>query len=84
MTYSINLNTVSSEIFSALSDLDQKHVGTEHYMGIAYFWGQDTKHQLREASIAQRKRIHKKWLAESLDLLGATDRHFDIIQEVTA
>ena len=81
--YSINLNTVSFKAFKALDDIDKKFVGTPDYMGLAYFWGcNDTKYYLREASLAQRRKIHKRWLDAGLELTGETEKHFEIIRDV--
>ena len=81
-TYIIDLNVVTSEAFGKLNALDATFVGTPNYMGVTYFWGQGPKHYLREASQAQRRRVHKKWLEQGLDLYGDTDDHFRVIGEV--
>jgi hypothetical protein len=66
-TYKIDLNVVTFDAFCALNALDKTFVGTPNYMGVAFFWGHGVKHYLREASQAERRKIHKKWLAEGLD-----------------
>jgi hypothetical protein len=78
----IDLNVVTSEALGKLNALDATFVGTPNYMGVTYFWGQGPKHYLREASQAQRRRVHKKWLEQGLDLYGDTNDHFRVIGEV--
>ena len=63
-TYMIDLNVVTFDAFCKLDALDETFIGTPDYMGVAYFWGHGVKHYLREASQAQRRRIHKKWLEQ--------------------
>ena len=79
----INIETLNLNAFRELYKLDKKFVGTSDYMGVAWFWGSNgTKHYLRDASIHQRKKIHKKWLDAGLDLHEDTERHYEIIKEV--
>ena len=81
--YKINLNAVSLKAFCALDKLDKGFVGTPDYMGLAYFWGSNgCKHYLRDASIAQRKRIHRLWLEADLGLHEDTLAHYEIIGQV--
>jgi hypothetical protein len=81
--YSLNLNALTFEAISAILEADAKLVGTKHYMGVAYFWGSNgCKHYLRDASTAQRRKIHKHWLDANLDLVGETLEHYAIIQKV--
>lgn len=83
MTYSINIETITFDAFCKLDRLDKSLVGTPDYMGLAYFWGcNGVKHYLRDASIYQRKQIHKKWLEQGLDLLGESDAHYAVIKQV--
>lgn len=81
-TYMIDLNVVTLEAFGKLNALDDTFIGTPNYMGVAYFWGHGVKHYLRGASQAQKRRVHKKWLEQGLDLYGDSDDHFRVIGEV--
>ena len=64
--YAINLNVITDEATQSLYKLDQEFVGTQNYMGLAYFWGQEYKHCLRQATVSQRpikeikKQLNKK------------------------
>ena len=81
--YKIDLEVVTFEAFDKLNELDRTFIGTPNYMGVTYFWGpHGYKHYLRESSQAQRRKIHKKWLAAGLDLLKETDEHYRIIGPV--
>jgi len=58
-TYAISLETASFEAYSAIKKLDKSYVGTENYLGVAYFWDHEIKHWMRDATIAKRKKIHE-------------------------
>lgn len=81
-TYSINLETATWETTEALFKLDKTFIGTPHYMGLTYFWAYEYRHYLRDASIYQRKRVHKKWLDAGLPFEEVTQQHWDIIGKV--
>ena len=81
-TYSINCNTISWEATDALIKLDMTFVGTPNYLGMTYFWAYEYRHYMRHASIAQRVKVHKKWLEAGLDFLETSQAHWDIIGKV--
>ena len=82
--YRINMNTISFKAFCGLQELDKSFIGSPEYLGIAYFWGSNgCKHYLREASVAQRRRVHDLWIKAGLDLTEETLEHYKIIQQVT-
>jgi len=81
-TYSINCNTISWEATNALIKLDMTFVGTPNYLGMTYFWAYEYRHYMRDASIAQRVKVHKKWLEAGLDFLETSKAHWDIIGAV--
>ena len=81
-TYSINLNTTTWEATDALIQLDKKFIGSPSYMGLAYFWAYEYRHYLRDATVAQCKKVHKKWMEADLDFLETSQAHWDIIGEV--
>ncbi len=57
--YAISLETASFEAYSAIRKLDESYIGTENYLGLAYFWDHEIKHWMRDATIAKRKKIHE-------------------------
>lgn len=80
--YSINLNAISWGASGEIYKLDKKFIGTEDYMGIAYFWGHEYKHYLRDATISQRRRIHNKALTLGLDFCEVGIKQWELISEV--
>ena len=81
--YKINLNTASWEATRHLLALDQNFVGTEDYLGLAYFWKScSLKWCLREATVAKRKKIHRLWLLENLPMTCETRRHWELVAQV--
>jgi len=80
--YAINLNNITGEAFVKIHELDQNFINTPNYLGIAYFWAYQYRHYLRDASIAQRKKVHSLFLKNFLKVDECTDKHFAIIQKV--
>ena len=78
----INLDSIPFEAYEAVRDLDYKFVGTDNYMGIAWFHDMAYKHLLRDCSIAQRRKIHQKLLYHSCDVHGTSLLHDEIIYSV--
>ena len=62
--------------------LDKTFVGTDDYIGLAYFWSAQYKFWLREASLAKRRRVHHKLLKAGLQLDGHGPEHSKIISNV--
>ena len=52
--------------FGLVFDLDCTLIGTENYMGMAYFWDHDVKHTMRDVTPKVRKVIHDTALRENL------------------
>jgi hypothetical protein len=78
---SVPLTTKASCILNAL---DQGLVGTPEYLGIAYFWASEYKHELRAATPKQRKAVHDAILAAGLRLDDVTQTHAAIVRKFTA
>ena len=76
-----NSREVTFEAFEGISKLDKTFVGTEKYLGLAYFWAMEYKHYLRDCIMAKRRKIHKKWLQAGLDLTGISKHHLNIIEQ---
>lgn len=82
-TENLNLNALTHEALSALFFADQKFVGTDSYMGFAYFWNLEYKFAMRDfATNAQRRRIHKAFLRAGLDIAGASPEHDAIVYRI--
>jgi hypothetical protein len=57
-TACLDTNALTWNATKALLALDETFVGTPDYMGLAFFWGQDVKFYLRDATYAQRRKYH--------------------------
>lgn len=78
----MNLDTLTLEAYKKLYELDEKFIGTENYIGIAYFWHYAFRHYLRDATTEQRKKVHSKILEYNLGVSDATEMHWDIIKDI--
>jgi hypothetical protein len=79
----LNPNNFTTKSFSDIYELDRGYVGTENYLGVAFFWNFEYRHYLRDASTSKRKKVHSIFLKEGLDVRNKSDRHFEIIKKVT-
>lgn len=79
----INLNTISNAAFSKMYELDKQFIGTENYMGLAYYWNYEYRHYLRDAKPYIRMKVHNSFLLENLPISDATEKHFQIIKKHT-
>lgn len=66
--------------FARISKMDSGYVGTENYMGLAYFWSHEYRHTLRDCNAASRVAVHAAWLANDLPLDGVSSRHAEIMR----
>jgi hypothetical protein len=74
--------TQTQAAFNAVNDLDKSFIGTENYMGVAYFWHYDFRHFLRDATALQRKRVHDTFLKTGLSVDGYTAEHRTIVEKI--
>lgn len=77
----IDTETISMELTKKLLELDNSLVGTKDYMGYTYFWSCEYKHALRDASYAQRQKVHNALLDAGLDVSAESKAHADIIRK---
>jgi hypothetical protein len=75
---------LTSRAFAAVRALDEGLVGTPDYLGLAYFWPHEYKHELRAATPKQRKAVHDAILAAGLILDDVTLKHAEIVRRYTA
>jgi len=80
--YAININAISWGASSEIYKLDKRFIGTEDYMGVAYFWSHEYKHFLRDFTVSQRRRIHKKALKLKVDFTEVGAKQWELIGEV--
>lgn len=78
----MNLDTLTLEAYRKLYELDEKFIGTENYMGIAYFWNYSFRHYLRDATNYQRVKVHKGFLDHNLNISDETVIHWQIVKDI--
>ena len=78
----INLNALPHEALSAIFFADMQLVGTKGYIGVGFFWNLEYKFYLRDASVAQRRKVHHAFLKAGRDLAGESPEHLAIINRV--
>ena len=79
----INLNTMPHEAYMLLWHSDKNFVGTQNYVGLAYYWNYDYRHYLRDASPYVKRKVHSMFIKHGLDLVGSTEKHLSIIRKYT-
>jgi hypothetical protein len=79
----INLNTMPHEAYMLLWHSDKNFVGTQNYVGLAYYWNYDYRHYLRDASPYLKRKVHSEFIKNGLDLTGSTEKHLSIIRKYT-
>lgn len=84
MSIEIKLGGVTLPALCKISEIDRDFVGSDNYIGVAYFWSQKhpQKARLCKASIAARRKVHNALMREGLDLDGDTGIHRSIINIV--
>jgi hypothetical protein len=78
----MNLDTLTLKAYQKIYELDEKFIGTENYMGIAYFWHYAFRHYLRDAADYQRVKVHKAFLDHNLNVSDDTVLHLQIIKNI--
>lgn len=83
-TYIIDFDCeyVTFKAHQEIRELDQKYIGTENYLGLAYFWAYEYRHYLRDCTFAKRRKIHKRLIKEGLPVDGESDQHLEIIRDI--
>jgi len=79
----IDLESISFEAHNTISALDKSYVGTDNYMGIAWFWHVDYKHYLREQSYSTLMKVHRAFLKAGLRVSEDSDEHYAIVRKIT-
>lgn len=72
----------NAKTFPMIHKMDEGFIGTENYMGLAFFWNYEYRHTLRDASAAQLVKVHASFLANGLALDEDTEKHREIIREI--
>jgi len=77
----LNLETVSFEAYKAIKELDESFIGSDNYMGVAWFHNQAYRHDMRPLTPAKRKKIHDAMLKAELELCAISPKHNTIITQ---
>lgn len=78
----MNLGEISWEAMINIHRLDKKYIGTKDYMGVAYFWGHEYKHTMRDLTYAKRRKIHNLGLDKNIDFINPNKDAWYLIAEV--
>ncbi len=78
----IHTASLTFDALSKMLELDRTLVGTPDYMGLAYFWGHDYKHSLRDATAKQRRTIHNTWLDRGIDFINQSEEGWNVIEKI--
>ena len=73
---------LTSDAYQRIRSADAEWVGTENYMGLAYFWAYEYRYPMRDASAYDLVRVHDAFLAAGLELDGESDAHAEIIERI--
>ena len=79
MTANLNTEMLTMKATTGLLALDKTFIGTEDYMGMAYFRHYEYRHYLRPMSYAVNRRVHRALLAAGLEVSEASPAHEAII-----
>lgn len=76
---------LSHAAYKAVLRLDEKYVGTDNYMGLAWFWNHVYTDYLRPENCTVRKRVavHDALIAAELGLKEESKAHEKIIKSLT-
>lgn len=77
------LGVLTQSAYNKVKALDSKFIGTEDYMGLAYFWSVEYKAYLRDASPVERQQVHKEFLDKGLGVHDDSDAHQEIVSKIT-
>ena len=78
----IHTTSLTINALSEITKLDRTLVSTPDYMGLAYFWGHDYKHSLRDATATQRRKIHNTWLERGIDFINQSEEGWNVIEKI--
>ena len=80
MAYNVNIETIPQGAFMKILEVDKDFVGTENYMGFAFFWAYEYRHYMRSQRPHTLRKIHNAFLSNKMGLSGQSEKHFDIIK----
>ncbi len=75
------METISFDAYKAIKKIDESFIGSDNYMGVAWFHNYEYRHDMRGLSIAKRKKIHDAMVKAGLDLSGIGQKHNTIMAQ---
>ena len=79
-TAKVTLNC-TLEAYMRIIRLDESFIGTYNYMGHAFFWATEYKHQMRSLSVNERRIVHNVWLDMGLDVEDVSELHAEYLND---
>ena len=77
--HELDLMGLSDKARNAIWHLDERYIGTADYMGVAYFWHEDYKWWLRDATPKVRRQVHEAFRKANLPPDETSTEHRAII-----
>jgi len=71
--------TLTPKALLLLSKIDESLIGTDDYMGIAWFWNYEYRHVLRNLTFKKRRKCHNALLKAGLNVSEESPEHKIII-----
>jgi hypothetical protein len=71
----------TAEAYMKIVRLDESFIGTYNYMGHAFFWATEYKHELRGLSINERRAVHHMWMEIGLDVEDVSELHAETLHD---
>lgn len=62
----LDVTNLTDKARNALIKLDEKYIGTDNYMGVAFFWNEEYKWWLRDATAKVRRKVHAAFVKAKL------------------
>ena len=74
---------LSHTAYVAVIKLDTLYIGTDDYMGLAWFWNHEYNDYLRPENCTVKKRVavHDAFVKAGLELKEASTKHLKLIKE---
>ena len=82
MAAHLNTDALTATATEKLLALDRTFIGTDDYMGMAYFWSYTYRHSMRPASYAVCRRVHRAFRAAGLPVSGESPAHARIVTRI--
>lgn len=75
----LDFTNLTSKAKDKLIALDEKFIGKDDYMGVAYFWNEEYKWWLRDATAKVRRQVHAAFVKAKLKPNDYSPEHRAIV-----